>query len=50
MGELHDIEDIEEVSVETAFMDIYGDFEELVQARRDLIATNSATILRVARA
>lgn len=51
MGTLEDVDDIEEMQmVETAFMDIYGDFEELVQARREQIASNSATILRVARA
>lgn len=51
MGTVEDMEDIEEMeSVETAFMDMYGDFEELVAARRDQIMTNSATILRVARA
>ena len=44
------MEDLEEVRAETAFIDAYGDFEDLVKARRDQITTNSATILRVARA
>lgn len=50
MGELNDVEDIEGFQAETAFIDMYGDFEEMVQARRDHIQTNSATILQVARA
>lgn len=51
MGTVEDMQDIEEMEqVETAFMDMYGDFEESVAARRDQITTNSATILRVARA
>ena len=50
MGKAHDFDDVEEYQRETAFTDLYGDFEDLVQARRDQIPTNSATILRVARA
>ena len=49
-GDIQDMQDIEEMRSETAFVDFYGDFEDLVKARRDQITTNSATILRVARA
>ena len=49
-GDIEDMVGLEEVRAETAFIDAYGDFEDLVKARRDQITTNSATILRVARA
>ena len=50
MGEVNDIDGIEEITTETAFVDMYGDFEELVQARRDHYIENRATIMQVARA